>query len=509
MSEIKKAFSRTDVAVSFSAANLLYLRVWQELIFAGTERSFYLITPNSLSYTVAFINVFLIGMVIWAAHFYYRYSGSKTMERGLALILLFSFLLPLNALRLLLPQLSISNLVDILGELGFGLLIIFLVGTLIRIGFRFSKGAVKTAGVIYLILFPFIFFTFIQAGWALAAGIEEAKEPDRPEPTPEDKRPAERVVWFVFDELDQRLTFEERPEGMEIPELKSLKEKGFYASAAYPPAEDTILSMPAFTSGKMIAEAEVKNKEELLLSPEKSEEEIPWSEAPNVFVEARKMGARSGMTGCFLPYCRVIGHTLDRSSWQPFGTVELNREKGLTEAMAEQVLAPFTISPFNYRSHAMLLHKELQAKAKDLVADPELDLVLVHWSIPHYPWIYSRAREDFSRLNYNLETGYFDNLALVDRSLRKMRRKMEENDLWDRTHVIISSDHPWRMELVPTYDGEQDPRIPFILRVAGEEESVHYSSPFNTVLSKDLILALLAGEISSPAGVAEWLEKNK
>src|SRR2546423_46880 len=60
--------------------------------------------------------------------------------------------------------------------------------------------------------------------------------PVDPAPRAQPARSLRRVVWLMFDELDQRITFEARPPGLELPELDRLRRESLYADAARPPA---------------------------------------------------------------------------------------------------------------------------------------------------------------------------------------------------------------------------------------------------------------------------------
>ena len=54
-----------------------------------------------------------------------------------------------------------------------------------------------------------------------------------------------------------------------------------------------------------------------------------------------------------------------------------------------------------------------------------------------------------------------------------------------------------------------DPRIPFVLKLAGPHEPITYDPAFNTVLTHDLLLALLRGEVSGPQSVVAWLDAHR
>ena len=107
----------------------------------------------------------------------------------------------------------------------------------------------------------------------------------------------------------------------------------------------------------------------------------------------------------------------------------------------------------------------------------------------------------FSRIR-----GYFQNLQLTDKTMGILRRDMEQASQWDRSWVIISSDHWWRE--ARGYDGQLDYRVPFILKAPGKNQPMIYGATLNTVISKDLVLAILRREISTLPEAAAWLDTH-
>jgi arylsulfatase A-like enzyme len=164
------------------------------------------------------------------------------------------------------------------------------------------------------------------------------------------------------------------------------------------------------------------------------------------------------------------------------------------------------------------VHKEALAMARD----PELHLIMIHYPIPHPPGIYDRSKRDFS---FNSSSGYLDNLQLADRALGELRSEIEQAGLWETTTVLISSDHwlradrVWRnhpfwkksftIEDPSVTKSAKDERVPFVLKLAGEKVGSNYEQPFNTVLSHDLILAILSGEVLNQVDVANWLDQHR
>ena len=48
----------------------------------------------------------------------------------------------------------------------------------------------------------------------------------------------------------------------------------------------------------------------------------------------------------------------------------------------------------------------------------------------------------------------------------------------------------------------------FLLKLAGQKQSYRYGTEMQTVVTKDLLLAILKGEITQPEQVAYWLDRN-
>jgi arylsulfatase A-like enzyme len=138
----------------------------------------------------------------------------------------------------------------------------------------------------------------------------------------------------------------------------------------------------------------------------------------------------------------------------------------------------------------------------------------VHFNVPHEPLFYdastgrydlgekpvlSMFKKDFAR--------YFDAVQLVDRTIGQVRRTMEASGVWDSTHVLITSDHPYRAR--QKVDGiEDDFRVPFILKTAGGSAGITYETDFNTMVAADLATALLRREVRSRGDLKAWLDQH-
>jgi hypothetical protein len=391
---------------------------------------------------------------------------------------------------------------------------------------RFHQVVVRGTALLVLLLTPFLLFTFYRAGssllwpWQGARAQTNDASPDSPRSVKPHR--AARVVWIIFDELDERMLFVARPASLKLPEFDRLRTQSFFASNAHSPARDTELSIPALLTGRLVVRAQATAPNELTLTFPDSPDALPWSTQPNVFSDAGKEGFRSGLAGWHHGYCRVIGQDIDRCR-------DLRRELEATEnvpdAMREASIDLLNAVPFGYRllgqrkefkDHARRCQLVLE-DAKQLLADENLNLLFLHFPVPHPPGIFNRFT---GQISLDGKRSYLDNLALADQSLGDLRRSMESAGTWADTTVVVSSDHWWRtdawsrnplwqQEEAATAPTNPDHRIPFLVKLAGNRDHLQYDSDFNTVLTRELVLALLRGEVTGLNDLTVWLDQHR
>ena len=510
-----------NLAIALSLANLCFLQVWAEL-FDPAYRFYAKDPPSAVNIAAAFLNISVLSFLVWGALHLSNSARTKTVQILGRLGLVFTLVVALNAMYF--ETLKMAGPFERQGIFYFVFVMVILLSILTS-PMRFLSIGQGLA----LLLFPFVLLTLGQAIWILlvpGSGSSLADKPPAVElPLPPEPRP--RVLWMVFDELDQRLMFSERPETVYLPELERFKTQAVYASQAYPPGNKTLRSLPAFTTGKQISRANPVDVDELILTLAKSGEEVPWSALPNIFTEAYDGGFNTALVGSYFPYCRILGASLTSCSWQTTGfwnhwpaTLSASiRHQVYVLASTIPIVGPLYFEDKEWsgtagRRKSQEAYQQVLRRGLRNSTDPRLGLVLIHWPVPHPPGIYDRATDDFSS-----EGNYVDNLELVDRALGEIRTAMEDAGLWDKSVVLATSDHWWRSEIwsVDTGWTEEeealskvtDHRVPFMLKMAGQTETLEYEEVFNTVLTHDLLLAILREEVSTPREVADWLDRHR
>jgi len=394
---------------------------------------------------------------------------------------------------------------------------------------KWERISVKVTSIGLVILAPLPLLLVSSVAWSIYTGPPAGHLLDRPlETALPRKAGAPHVLWFLFDEWDESLTYRRRPANLKLPELDRFRGQSFHAERAFPPSHSTVVSIPSLLVGRTFVDEYIDSAGELLMTYDRNQPRVQLSAEPSVFSEARSAGFNVGIVGFYLSYCRLFGATscewngaigLLPEEWEyPVSlgrmmvliakrqvvSVPLARRLGIVRALG--------VAPMNSSLHAITYRLTRQAALRTIV-DPRLSLVFVHWNIPHLPPIYDAAKDSFS--NDDTET-YVDNLRLVDRTVRDLRLTLEGAGLWDCSTILMTADHPLRLSNGPSRGRlphsvgkfTQASEVPFLLKMAGQQQGFAYDAPMQTVVSKDLLLAILKGEIAQPEQIAAWLHHN-
>jgi hypothetical protein len=286
-----------------------------------------------------------------------------------------------------------------------------------------------------------------------------------------------------------------------------------FARNALSPGKDTLTSVPSLLLGKTIARFEPVSERAAVVRFAGDETDSDYPTGQSIFSAARAHGYSVAVAGWALPYCRLFGKDLARcemSGGAPdvwFAAIPTPPKREIAPILRSQLEALFTsnLCPLNTlvqrREHFASEFKSLLLSARDYAGDPSLDLVFLHISSPHLPGICRDV----------LATGcpdneYLGNLMVADMVVAELRRRLETAGLWEQTALIVSADHPFRHS--QDVDGKADPRVPYLVHLPGQHSQWTYDAPLETIVSRDLTLSLLDGELQSPGQVIDWLDNR-
>ena len=306
--------------------------------------------------------------------------------------------------------------------------------------------------------------------------------------------------------MDYLLTFPERPANVALPELDRLTRESFVATHALSPGDRTMTSMPSYVVGRELARVAAGGHSDLTIELRDEPGERSFKDTPNLFSRMKDIGARVGVLGVYHPYCRIFAPHIDRCSYYNIYQAPVGHR--LLPEMA-RVVQQLPVTRERY--YALMNNRAMLPEAKTLVSDPDLDFVMIHWYLPHPPWIFNRVTHTLDLLPNLTPDGYFHNLALVDRTVGELRAAMERSGTWDSSTVLIGSDHHYRWSAsFPSYSDEaaRERRVPFILKIAEQRSPHAYHRTFNAIVVQSIALAFMRGQILSATHVREWLDEN-
>lgn len=511
-----------DAVTCLSLANLWFIRVWQETLAIKDGQAALLVhVPGRTDNLATVAAVFLLALLFFGVVRFSRKYLHRNSFRSLRFLSLALILVPLNGFRAILstqPALGAkgkylkSPLLELVSAHTLVLIVIPLSLVLLWFLWTTQTMVIKVCVVALISLFPFCIFTI---GQSLLAAIRYSGQPamDLPSaPKLSNPKTIPRVVWAIWDEWDYRLTYKDRPAKLEMPAIDRLTSESLTATNAYSPAMDTGTSLPSLLTGHRMRM--VENSEPAHFSAEEVEglDRVSWKETPNIFSATRRAGYNSAVIGWYLPYCRMFNTFVTDCAWWPMPTQATSRGNsfaGLIYGDTRSLFETDSLSPFG-QSLAVKQKTEVTkgflARAERAVTDPETGFVFLHVPVPHAPHSYNRFTGKFDEKNNPLR-GYVDSLALLDKMAGTLRDDMERAGLWDKTVVIFSADHPFR--IAEAIDGKRDPRVPVLIHFPGETTSTPYGRPMHTIVTAQFVLAVVRGEISNRSQAMEWFDRHQ
>jgi len=473
--------------VAVSLANLCYLRIWDVLLHQP-ERHYLAASPYSrVDFVAAIIGV---GLLTVGLYFLIKlvWLGERRWVRAIAMLtVLLVFLFPLDFVRR-----SSGVTFEAYSGIARYMLILIAAGGLL-------VGSLLFRQRFYAVLFWALAILSPYAGINLAYAVANIAYPGQEEPRQKLSIPAlgpehvatNRVIWIIFDEWDQAATFEKRPPDLKLPVLDAFIKNAVVATQAYPPSNRTMISLPALLTGRLVSEAEGRGDSELRVNYAGENEWRDFRNGDNIVTEMLRAGKKVAVLGWYHPYSRIlpVSPNLTDNSWG-FPAFQGIRRSNVVSAVAAQYA--FLALPQFGRMASRDLYAEMHTAALAAVADPSIDFVFLHYGIPHLPGIYDAAEDRLSIALKSNTSGYYSNLALVDRCLGDLLTKVNKAGLHDATAFVLTSDHWWRT--APWIEKNHGYPVPLIIRPKAGGTMTQADTVLCTTSVRAIVSDLLGGK---------------
>lgn len=500
-----------DFIACLSLSNLIMIKIWIEILPYYDGKNFWVENSLSNSYISAIINSILIAFFLWLT--FYSLRGRPKVYASLWLILhFFVFIFVLNAMRSAFAWSSFSLLgtIGVIGVIFFCSVfaIIFFLALLWVI--RNSDLFLKFYSILPFIFAPFICVTFSQAIYAAIKSEPQSafahKSSSSSKTVHSSLMP---VIWIIFDEFDYGIAFGGRPTGLFLPQLDMLKQRSVFVSTAYSPSTSTRISIPSLLVGRTLKATKSLNSHDMELT-ELNGESVHLSNESTIFSDMYHRGMSNAVFGWVLPYSRLFSNVNVSADYPPYAfpvsdnlmTVLLQQLRSLIES---GYYSPFgnSLSVNNHISITSTMRTDVLREIGNIKGG---EFVFQHFPIPHSPFIYSMKKQSFGT-NRNALDGYLGNILLVDKIIGDIRSSMEISGIWDKSLVIVSSDHHWRTNVLSQMgDYKYDNRVPFLLKMPGQSQELDIDSCFMTFRTRSLILKIFDGDLRSPEEVGSWIK---
>ena len=128
-------------------------------------------------------------------------------------------------------------------------------------------------------------------------------------------------------------------------------------------------------------------------------------------------------------------------------------------------------------------------------------LTLMHLNIPHLPAALAMRVHQLERKALTVEQQYQVNLSLVDETLGRIVRDIDASPLGQKTLLIVSGDHGFRI-MKRTPDDARP--VPWVALITGSRAELVIDQPISTVHTARLIATFLEGRVNTPADIANF-----
>ncbi len=340
---------------------------------------------------------------------------------------------------------------------------------------------------------------------------------------PVNVQPQQRIVWLLFDEASYDQLFDHRQPGLEFPHFDALARTSVNFSDVQPAGYFTEQVIPSLLQGEIVTQEKSDLKGRLFMKTEENRHWRLYPDEQTLFGDAQREGWPTSVVGWYNPYCRTFARELDDCYWTL--TTPLPGRYWPDRSAWQNALAPLGRSAFRlfgmqaprspsawqmhvYDYNAILAHAQAE------IARGTIGFLFIHLPVPHPGGIYNRRTHQIG-----VDGSYLDNLVLADETLGELMGEIRGSSLGDRTTVIVSSDHSWRIRLWrPTTDwrpedtrvsdGRFDPRPVLMVHFPGEENGAFVAQPFPLIDVHGIIDQMLAGRMETTSELQAWVARQ-
>jgi len=263
------------------------------------------------------------------------------------------------------------------------------------------------------------------------------------------------IFVVLFDELDYEYLYEKGDIRGDYPNIKAFASISENYHGALSPGGATLTSMIGFLIGRQIVEVKIDDSRGLIMYEilENGDVRALNIAQDNIFSMARSRGFRTVMYGWLHPYCMMMHENLDDCrSFSIYNYSTINAPISLMNPIFTNIILWPHQLPFGLLKnpiYSVYQHKvvsETYDLAVSALSDGGPLFEFVHFSIPHFPFIYEGdqyrpAKDPFLQSSEN----YVKQLRYVDHLFGRFISQLKDHDKFANSDVVLVSDHGYRI----------------------------------------------------------------
>jgi len=336
--------------------------------------------------------------------------------------------------------------------------------------------------VVGVFLFRTLFFSPIPVMVGTLSSVSPSKSSSPP------------VLFILFDEWSYDRTFINRNPKAIFTTLQSLVSTAIVFHQALSPGIRTIESVPILLGDPVFQKA--KSQSPLIIKN-------------SLFRQAKERGWENVIVGSYLPYPLWFGNDIQFGLQAPdyknprptfIESVQSHLALGLLHPLSYWKI-PFGQAYYNHvnlrnqKRRVAYVHKWAKKSVK---RSGNKTFTFVHYSLPHDPFLSVNT----IKFPSNPIQGYEGNILYADRLLQDLIQSLKEQEIWDKSLVIVTSDHGWKTD--PSLQNftqlealnKQLRHVPLMVKMPFQNTRIDVDSPYDLVRLKTLLSLIFKTDFS-------------
>ena len=324
-----------------------------------------------------------------------------------------------------------------------------------------------------------------------------------------------KVIWIIFDEFDHEIAFIDKPNNLELPNFKKLRNNALTHSKLFAPAKSTFYSVPSMLIGEYIQGTTFKNHRYIMKTNDKKM--IPFNFENSIFGKINKDGFTSSITGLgFHSYCLMI-----QVKCKVFNE-PLRWYDGITHTLhLKQVITFLRRDKSKPKGFHRDINPAIIKSMYEFIESPNpTNFLFIHNRVPHLchhckNGFSGTAGKKFNIETTNTEEAYLLNLKFVDYLLGEILKKLDTKEYKENeTLLILNSDHwarPGATSIFPSRK-KDPPNKPypalFIAKILGDNKKEEIFEPDSGIHTQELVHRFLNKEINTHSDIKQFFEEK-